>query len=173
MKKLLLPVALFLLSLSSNLISQTRTPESDLAAFIKFSRSMRQDFNSRGIESRKRWFSAPLYKLFLNELKRQDEYLKKNPSDMPYFGDGVPFQPVDETCEAGKRSYRYTYTVGVGVVSGDSAEVPVTFAYPAACKIPPIVYKFKVVRSNTGWLVDDVDYGDGKTLVADLNRTEY
>ena len=173
MKKLLLLVALFVLSLSSNVVSQTNSPETDLAAFIKFSRSMRQDFNSRGVESRKRWFSRPLYELFLNELKRQDEYLKKNPSDMPYFGDGVPFQPIDETCEAGKRSFRYTYTVGKGLVTGDSATVPVTFAYPAACKIPPIIYKFKVIKSKTGWLVDDVDYGDGKTLVADLKRVEY
>ena len=173
MKKLLLLVALFVLSLSSNAVSQTGAPEADLTAFIKFSRSMRQDFNSRGVEARKRWFSQPLYKLFLNELKRQDEYLKKNPSDMPYFGDGVPFQPIDETCEAGKRSFRYTYTVGKGSVAGDSATVPVTFAYPAACKIPPIIYKFKVIKSKTGWLVDDVDYGDGKTLVADLKRVEY
>ena len=173
MKKVFLLAAIFVLSLSSSVISQTHTPETDLAAFIKFSRSMRQDFNSRGVESRKQWFSAPLYKLFLNELKRQDEYLKKNPTDMPYFGDGVPFQPIDETCEAGKRSYRYSYTVGKDVVSGDSATVPATFAYPAACKIPPIVYKFKMVRSKAGWLVDDVDYGDGKTLVADLNRNEY
>jgi hypothetical protein len=173
MKKVFLLAAIFVLSLSSSVISQTHTPETDLAAFIKFSRSMRQDFNSRGVESRKQWFSAPLHELFLNELKRQDEYLKKNPTDMPYFGDGVPFQPIDETCEAGKRSYRYSYTVGKGVVSGDSATVPVTFAYPAACKIPPIVYKFKMVRSKAGWLVDDVDYGDGKTLVADLNRNEY
>ena len=92
---------------------------------------------------------------------------------MPYFGDGVPFQPIDETCEAGKRSYRYSYTVGKGIVTGDAALVPVTFAYPAACKIPPIVYKFKVIKSNSGWLVDDVDFGGGKTLVADLNRAEY
>ena len=92
MKKVFLLAAIFVLSLSSSVISQTHTPETDLAAFIKFSRSMRQDFNSRGVESRKQWFSAPLYKLFLNELKRQDEYLKKNPTDMPYFGDGVPFQ---------------------------------------------------------------------------------
>ena len=173
MKKLLLLVALFVLSLSSNVVSQTNSPETEIAAFIKFSRSMRQDFNSRGVESRKRWFSRPLYELFLNELKRQDEYLKKNPSDMPYFGDGVPFQPIDETCEAGKRSFRYTYTVGKGLVTGDSATVPVTFAYPAACKIPPIIYKFKVIKSKAGWLVDDVDYGDGKTLVADLHRAEY
>ena len=173
MKNLLLLAILLVLSLPSNVVSQTHTPEADLAAFIKFSRSMRQDFNSRGVEARKHWFSAPLYKLFLNELKRQDEYLKKNPSDMPYFGDGVPFQPIDETCEAGKRSYRYRYTVGKGLVAGEAATVPVTFAYPAVCKIPPIVYKFKVIKSKTGWLVDDVDYGDGKTLVADLNRADY
>jgi len=173
MKKLLLLAAIFVLSLSSNAISQTSAPETDLAAFIKFSRSMKQDFNKQGVEARKRWFSAPLYKLFLNELKRQDEFLKKNPSDMPYFGDGVPFQPIDETCEAGKRSFRYSYTVGKSAVADESATVPVTFAYPAACKIPPIVYKFKIVKSKTGWLVDDVDYGHGKTLVADLNRAEY
>ena len=173
MKNLLLLAVLLVLLLSSNVVSQTNTPEANLAAFIKFSRSMRQDFNKQGVEARKRWFSAALYRLFLNELKRQNEYLKKNPSDMPYFGDGVPFQPIDETCEAGKRSYRYSYTVGKGVVVGEAATVPITFAYPAACKIPPTVYKFKMIKSSSGWLVDDVDYGDGKTLVADLNRAEY
>jgi hypothetical protein len=173
MKKSGLLVAFLLLVCSTISLAQTGTPESALTTFIKFSRSQPQTFNSKGVEIRKRYFTDSLYKLFLNELKRQNAYLKKNPSDMPFFGDGVPFQPIDETCEAGKRSFHYTYTVGKGSVSGDSATVPVNFVYPKACNIPPIVYMFKMANAKAGWLIDDVDYGDGKTLLADLNRAEY
>ena len=158
---------------AAGVFAQTNTPAAAVTSFYKFSRSQSQDFNSRGIESRKRWFSTPLYKLFLNELQREKEFLKKNPTDMPFFGNGVPFQPIDETCEAGKRSYRYTYSVGKGEVNGDSATVPVSFTYPAQCKIPPTIYKVVLVKAKTGWLIDDMIYPNGPTLVADLKRTEY
>jgi hypothetical protein len=173
MKKSGLLVTLLVLSCSSVTFAQTFTPESSLTAFIKFSRSKQQVFNHKGIEIQKRYFTDSLYKLFLNELKRQDEYLKKNPSDKPFFGDGVPFLPSDETCWVGKRAYRYTYTVGKGLVARNLATMPVSFVYPKACNIRLTVYKFTLVKGKSGWLINDVDYGDGNTLVANLNRAEY
>jgi hypothetical protein len=167
-------LAVFLIFVCSTItLAQGATSESALTTFIKFSRSQPQTFNSKGVEIRKRYFTDSLYKLFLNELKRQNEYLKKNPTDMPFFGDGVPFQPIDETCEAGKRSFHYTYTVGESSTTGESATVPINFVYPKGCNIPPIVYKFKMVKAKNGWLIDDVDYGDGKALLTDLKRAEY
>lgn len=164
---------LMLLVAPAPLLAQSDTPESAVAAFIIFSRSRPQDFNARGVEIRKPWFTPELYRHFLNELRREKAYLKQNPTDKPFYGDGVPFQPTDETCDAGKEHFRYSYTVGKGTVSGNIAEVPVSFIYPTQCQIPAIVYTFKMKKGKTAWLISDLDYNDGTTLVEDLNRAKY
>src|SRR5262249_26709163 len=97
---------LFIAALTAffSLPSIAQSPAATVSAFYQFDRSHSQIFNRRNIDARKRWFSKELYNLFLYELKREDAYLKKNPNDKPYFGDGLPFQPLDETCKAGRQN---------------------------------------------------------------------
>src|SRR3954454_22284024 len=90
------------------LSSVAQSPVATVNAFYKFDRSHPEVFNRRNIDSRKRWFSKDLYNLFLYELKRESAYLKKTPTDKPYFGDGLPFEPYDETCKAGRRELHRT-----------------------------------------------------------------
>src|SRR5215813_10154207 len=82
----------------------SQSPVSAVQAFYHYDRAHSQVFNRRNIDARKQWFSSELYKLFLYEQKREDDYLKSNPNDKPYFGDGLPFQPYDEICKAGGRN---------------------------------------------------------------------
>src|SRR5262245_25795757 len=77
--------------LSLTVAAQTNSPVAAVNTFYKYDRLHSQIFNRRNIDARKQWFSPELYALFQYELKREAAYLKKNPSDKPYFGDGLPF----------------------------------------------------------------------------------
>ena len=149
------------------------TPKSAVEAFYKFDGSHSQTFNRRNIEARKRWFTDVLQLQFQNELRRQREYLRQNPTDKPHFGDGLPFRPLDETCRVGRRSFGYSLTVGRTSARGASATVPVTFSYPKSCGLPSTIYSIRLRRVNRLWLINDLEYPDGDTLLADLMRPNY
>ena len=38
--------------------------------------------------------------LLTKELDREREFLRANPGDKPHFGDGLPFRPIEEMCQA-------------------------------------------------------------------------
>jgi len=86
---------MLLMTASLTAFSQNSGPVAAATAFYKFDRSHSQVFTRENIDARKQWLSAGLYKLLINELVREKEYLKKNPTDKPHFGDGLPFQPLD------------------------------------------------------------------------------
>ena len=115
-------------------------PKAAVAAFYRFDTANSQVFNRKNINARKRWFAAELYKLLINELAREKEFLKANPNDKPHYGDGLPFRPLDEVCELNGKKYRRTITYGQVTVKGDLANVDVHFKYPKACNIPDILY---------------------------------
>ena len=161
---------------TSHSFAQT-TPRAALEAFYKYDRSHSQTFNRKNIEARKRWFSAELYNLFLNELKREATYLKKNPTDKPFFGDGLPFQPLKEKCEAG---FDRGLVIKQDFVRGNRAAATANFAYPKACggdpsaewKVP-VVYTIGLTKTRSGWVIDDINYGEDTTLKQRLQRKEY
>lgn len=153
--------------------SQTSAPATAVRSFYNAERTAPQTFNKKNLELRKRWISSGLYKRFSNELKREAAFLQENPSDKPHFGDGFPFMPLNETCSAGGRNYRYSVRVGNASVDSTNATVPVTFAYPKACAVEPTVYTVSVIRSRGIWLIDDITFPDGMRLSTDLDRETY
>ena len=153
--------------------AQKATPVAVVKAFYAYDRAHSQTFNRRNIDARKAWFSTEVYSLFRNELKRENDYLKKNPNDKPYF-DGLPFQPIDETCKAGHRDLHKSVAVKPVFQEGNRAAVTATFAFPKPCKDPDATtYTVGLIKGKTGWLIDDVNYGDVRTLKDDLKRKEY
>jgi hypothetical protein len=132
-------------------------------------------FNRRSIDARKAWVSPELYRLFQNELRRQAAYLKKNPTDKPYFGDGLPFQPLDETCKAGRREFRRKLVIKQEFQRRTHAAATATFAYPRACTDggDKIVYTIGLIKVNDRWVIDDLNYGEDTTLKERLKRKEY
>ncbi len=149
-------------------------PRSTVAAFYRFDSANSQVFNRRNIDARKRWFSAELYKLLINELAREKEFLKANPTDKPHFGDGLPFRPLDEVCELNGKNYRRQISYGQVTVKGDLGNVDVYFKYPKGCNIPDILYAVNMSKENGRWVIDDIRYfPDNTSLVEDLNRAEY
>lgn len=151
--------------------AQTAKPMSSLESFYRYDRSHSQTFNRANINARKQWFSNELYSLLINELKRDSEYLKKNPGDKPYFGDGLPFQPLQEKCEAGRGR---TLTIKEDFRKGNRAVAIATFAYPKPCAQPdPVVYTIGMIRVGGRWVIDDINYGEDTTLKQRLARKEY
>lgn len=166
---------LITLQLSFIAFAQGSTPKAAIDAFYRFDRSHSQVFNRKNIDARRQWFSAELYRLFLNELQREAEYIKKHPDDKPFFGDGLPFQPLDETCRAGGKDVRRGIVARQEFVKSPRAVVTATFAYPKACTNggDPIVFTIGLSRSKGRWVIDDINYGEDTTLKQRLRRKEY
>ena len=115
-----------------------------------------------------------MYRLLKTELKREAEYLKENPGDKPHFGDGLPFRPLDETCDVGQKKLHKRITFKSGPIRGSRAAITATFAFPRPCETPDKnVYVFSMKRIANRWTIDNVTYDDGSTLVGDLKRKEY
>ncbi|MEQ1762244.1 MAG: hypothetical protein ABL984_03760 [Pyrinomonadaceae bacterium] len=162
------------LAASTAAFAQTSGPKAAVMAFYKYDATHSQVFDRKNIDARKRWFSDELYKLFLKELAREKEYLAKNPTDKPHFGDGLPFRPIDEACEANGKSHRRKISYGQVTVKGDAGNVDVYFKYPKGCNIPDVLYAVNMEKDRGQWVISDVRYiADNTSLVEDLNRKEY
>ncbi len=161
--------------LSAATLAQQTTPKSAVESFYAFDRAHSQVLNRRNLEARRGWFSPELYRLFQTELRRQTSFLAKNPTDKPYFGEGLGFQPYDEICRSGMLQLRRSIIVRQEFRRGSRAAATATFAYPRACKDggDPIVYTIGLIRSNGRWVIDDVNYGEDTTLKQRLRRKEY
>jgi hypothetical protein len=154
--------------------AQSSTPKAAVESFYKFDRSHSQVFNRRNIDARKPWFSPALYSLFLKELKRQAAFERRNPNEKPYFGDGLPFQPYDETCKAGRRELHKTLVIKQEFQRARHAAATATFAFPRACtERDTNVYTIGLIKVGSRWLIDDVNYGEDTTLQERLKRKEY
>jgi hypothetical protein len=153
---------------------QNSTPKATAETFYRYDQTHSQVFTRISIEARKKWFSPDLYRLFLYELKRETAYLKKNPTDKPNFGDGLPFQPLQENCGTGGGGSGRKLSVKQDFQKGDRSVVVATFAYPKPCEDPePITYTIGLIRGKAGWQIDDINYGEDTTLKQRLNRKEY
>lgn len=167
-------ILLLFLAFTSVSSAQKSGPKAAIQSFYVYDGSHSQNFTRKNIDARKKWFSAELYKLFNEEIKREREYLAKNPSDKPHFGDGLPFRPLDEPCEIKSKNYLRRISYGQVTVKGDAGNVDVHFKYPKACNLPDILYAVNMEKEKGRWVISDIRYFPGDTsLVEDLNRKEY
>lgn len=153
---------------------QPSSPKATVMAFYKYDAANSQVFNRANIDARKSWLSEELYRLLIKELEREKAFLAENPTDKPHFGDGLPFRPLDETCELSGRQYRRKISLGTVTVKGDLANVDVYFKYPKGCSIPDVLYAVNMSRERGRWVIDDIRYiAENTSLVEDLQRKEY
>lgn len=173
-KSRIILITLLIAASSVACFAQSNTPVAAVSSFYKFDRSHSQILNRRNLDARRKWLSDSLYKLFLIELKRERAFLKQNPTNKPHFGDGLPFQPIQESCGTGGKEVGRRLGIKPAFQKGNRAAASVTFAYPKPCKDPDaITYTIGLIKGKTGWLIDDVNYGDVSSLKADLRRKEY
>ena len=156
-------------------LAQATGPDATVRAFYAYSNARSSTFNRRHIELRKKWYTPALYAALLKQLAADDAYLKIHPDDKPFFGDGLDFRPLDEPCEVGDRSYKRVQSVLRSQMTASRAEVEVKFAYPSACTDggQPIIYKVNLRKIGGKWLIDDLTYDDGTTLVGDMKAHKY
>ncbi len=173
MKTKIIFLSIILVLLSTNIFAQKQEASAVVQSFYKFHLSRSGIFDAGEVKARKKWFTDDLNKLFQTELQREKEYLKANPTDKPHFGDGFPFQSLDE-CESAGKLIKNTYQVGAATVKGEQATVEVKFYQPKECGSDLIdTYKVELVKNKGKWLIDDWLYSDAKTLTEDLKRTNY
>jgi hypothetical protein len=156
-------------------LGQSAAPDATVRAFYAYSNARSSTFNRRHIELRKKWYTPALYAAFLKQLQEDEAYLKSNPGDKPFFGDGLDFRPLDERCEVGDRSYKRVQSVYRSQMTTSRAEVEVKFAYPAACThgYQPIIYKVNLQKVGGKWLINDWTYEDGRTLIGEMKSHKY
>lgn len=153
--------------------AQSTDPKAVVRSFYQYDGTHSQVFNKKAIQSRKGWFTDVLHLHLTKELERQAEFIRKNPGDKPHFGDGLPFRPLDETCEVAGKSRHFTTIVGRPSMRGSAATVPVRFTYPKGCTLPATEYLVRLHKVKNAWYINDIEYPDGTTLLADLMRKEY
>ncbi len=167
-KALILTIAL----LAGTALAQKSGPVQTVRSFYTFNNARNQAFDQKGLNVRKSWFSPALTRLFENELRRERDYLKKNPTDKPHF-DAFPFVPEDECYRMGK-FYPDRLVFGAGKTSANRSTVSVKFYLSKVCGGDFVTtYKVEVKKVNGRWLIDDWIYDDGSRLTDDLKRAEY
>ncbi len=173
MKRIVISLALAAI-LVSTAAAQTAHPAAAVRSFYAYDAKASQVFNRRNLDSRKRWLSASLYKLFIDELRKQNAQLKLNPDDKPFFGDGFPFRPIDEPCNVNGKSYNRRYSVQpIRSYRGSRVDVTVKFSYSIPCPVEPLRYKVRVIKSGSGWVIDDIIFDDGTKLSLAMKNNRY
>lgn len=173
MKTKLVFLSVILLLFSAGVFAQKQKASEFVESFYKFHRARSGVFNATEVGAHKRWFSTELNALFQNELRREKEFLKQNPTDKPHFGDGFPFVPYEECSSNGKIVKNVIKTALLKDYKGTST-VEVKFYQPKACGGELIeTYKVELMMNKKGWLIDDWIFGDGKRLSEELKRAEY
>lgn len=153
-------------------LSQAAGPAQTVRAFYTFSNARSSVFNRKHIESRKRWYTPELYRLFLEALRKENAFLKQHPDEKPFFGDGLDFRPLQEPCHANSKAYDRSQSITRTDVKNNRAYVDVKFAYPKACTEEPIVYRVQLKKLSGRWLIDDWTYSDGTTLTGDMKQNQ-
>lgn len=174
MKTKIFFLSIILLLLSSSIFAQKQNAAEFVESFYEFHRARSGSFSAEELEAHKKWLTSELYKLFQYELKREMEYLKDNPTNKPYFGDGFPFAPLEE-CYVKGNEIKNILKIGETTIKGDKTIVEVKFYYPKACDGSFIhAYQVEVTKNNGDWQINDFIYLDSnERLTDDLKREKY
>ena len=132
-------------------------------SFYQFHFAHNKNFTTRNVQQCKRWLTPELYKLLVDELKRQAQESKAHPDEAPDF-EGDPFTDSQE--------YPDSFRAGESQVDGDLAKVTVTLLWSAKTsrgrdKRDIVV---ELTRSIGGWLINDVINNEGSRLRDELKK---
>lgn len=167
MKTTFIFLSLFFVFCSINIFAQRPDASSAVKEFYQFHISHENIFNDKQVALRRSFFTPKLRRLFDAELKRQKIYIKKHSTDKPYFN-GFSFEPI-EFC-------RNDYSVEKAVINQQTAVVKVNFVYSksscAANDGTKIFYKISLQKIGGNWLIDNVTYDDGSTLIDAFNEAK-
>jgi hypothetical protein len=113
------------------------------------------------------FFSHGLYRLKKSALEADEAYLKKNPTDKGYFGDGV-------SCIDNPEGYTSYSIKKVLHLAPNVAKMEVHFSY--VDKRNPKEWSsiwtnmLLFTLENKRWMIDDIEYRDGDRIPSDLKK---
>ena len=109
---------------------------------------------------KRRWLAPELYKLMLNEFRREDAWVKENPDQVPYFT-GDPFTNSQE--------HPSSHRTGQAEVTGNNAKVDVTLFWAEGGNTVDTRKITVMLRKHAGkWLISNIVSGEGTNAVTDL-----
>ncbi|MBX7169454.1 MAG: hypothetical protein K1X72_00765 [Pyrinomonadaceae bacterium] len=172
MKTKIILLSIILIIFPTIIFAQKQTPTEFVKSFYKFHRSRDEAFSKEEIKARQKWFTTELYELFQYELKREAEYLKENPTDKPFFGDGFPITALEECYLKGKW-IKNVLKIGKTSTKKDKTFVEVSFYQPNVCGSYFIhAYKNELVKNKNSWLINDLIYLDDETMADDSRLSD-
>ena len=132
-------------------------------SFYTFHLARNKDFTASNVRLRRRFLTADLYKLLLDELKREAARSKAQPDEAPYF-EGDPLTDSQE--------YPDSFRIGKAEVSGDRVKVTVTMLWSDKTSRGRDQRDIVVEVAKTGasWLINDIISSQGSSLQAELKR---
>lgn len=121
-----------------------------------------------------KWFTPELNRLFQYELQREEEFLKKNPTDKPHYGDGLPFDPPED-CIVNQKWFRNILKIGKTSIKRNKTLVEVKFYEAKVCGGRLIdTYKVELIPNKNSWLINDWIYPNNRErLTKHLKRENY
>jgi hypothetical protein len=147
--------------------AKSSAPSQAVNSFYRFHLSHNMDFTKRNVIQRRGWLTPELYGLLLNEFKREDEYSKTHLDEMSYM-QGDPFTDSEE--------YPTSFRVGKSTLSGEKAQVEVTFLWGAKSSRgkdsrDSVV---ELAKDQGKWLVSNIIVKkESYDLRAELRREKY
>lgn len=164
---------------SVNILAQKQSPKEFVQEFYKFHRSLSNTSFAEEVDAHKKWFTPKLNQLLQYELKREAEYLKEYPTNKPFFGEGLPFVPLEE-CYRNDKNIKNILRIGTVTTRKNVTTVKVSFYQPKVCEGYFIHgYKIELVKNKGSWLINDLIFLDDETgkedsrLTDDLKREKY
>ncbi len=131
-------------------------------SFYRYHFARDRGFLRANIVARRRWLSPELYRLMLNELRREAAFRKAHPDEVPFMT-GDPFTDAQE--------YPDTFTVGRATVRGNRANVPVTFGWRDVAQKQTL--QVELLKHGGRWLIHDVRREGSAGLLKLLRRPVY
>lgn len=132
------------------------------ADFYRYHFAHDRGFARANVVARRRWLSPELYRLMLNEFRREAAFRKAHPDEVPFMT-GDPFTDAQE--------YPDTFDVGLATVRGNKATVPVTFGRRDAAEKRTL--QVDLLRQGNRWLIHDVRREGDAGLLKLLRRPAY
>ena len=140
--------ALLLLTPATALRAQTAAaPAAAVRAFYRFHFAHDMAFTRAAVRRREPWLAPDLLALC------RRYFAAPSPADEPPSIEGDPFTDSQE--------YPATFHVGAAAVAGDTALVPVTFAWKGGGTQPGVTV---VLTRAGGWRIADIRFARGGTL---------
>jgi hypothetical protein len=147
--------------------AENRRALETVKTFYRFHFSHDRKFNRKQVRLRRKFLTAKLYAVLIDEIDRSEPYEKEYPGFKGFITE-LPFQP-EKLC-------RGDYRVRNAEVGRLKMMVRIDFVHSksncAATNGISVSYKVVLIKTGGRWLIDNVLYDNGSDLIRDLKKAQ-